>query len=364
MSSWLERLARLYGMHVNDLLGPDLGVWARPVDLVDYDPPPEIFALLAVRTGVGEGQLRAMTLAGWAPWLFDIYPAMQRDAAEVFHTYVRGNSVLLDPRAASRPSALRRSWRGPWLSTDPLNRTCPRCTAETGQRALLWELPLTVGCTEHGCRLESASDALRTAIDPKDHNLEPIPIPEPLATLENYTHQALTTGTVQLPGRPVHAGVWFRLLRSLLDELSLALTTMNQSARRTLEQVWATAGLRARAGISVWRPYEHLPWDTQEKLLMAAAVAVTLVAERQIVARGTFGALLASTPHEPVYDGDDPYGPPTVSTAFARPACGFAVAMEEWLRTARMQPGPAGQMLQCSPGTAPPRKRSSASANT
>ncbi|WP_280489660.1 hypothetical protein [Nocardia carnea] len=71
-----------------------------------------------------------------------------------------------------------------------------------------------------------------------------------------------------------------------------------------------------------------------------------LVAERQIVARGTFGALLTSTPHEPVYDGDAPYRPPTISTEFAQTARDFAATMEEWLRAARAQPGPAGQMLQ------------------
>lgn len=53
---------------------------------------------------------------------------------------------------------------------------------------------------------------------------------EPLATLDRYTAQALTTGQVTLPGRTVHAGAWFRLLRSLLDEVSLALTGRSATA--------------------------------------------------------------------------------------------------------------------------------------
>ena len=40
----------------------------------------------------------------------------------------------------------------------------------------------------------------------------------------------------------MHAGVWFRLLRSLLDEVSLALTTRSASARTTLERIWQATG--------------------------------------------------------------------------------------------------------------------------
>ncbi|MFL6115733.1 MAG: hypothetical protein ACJ786_30955 [Catenulispora sp.] len=58
---------------------------------------------------------------------------------------------------------------------------------------------------------------------------------EPLGTLDRYTHDALTTGRVELPGRSVHAGVWFRLLRSLLDELSLATTTLRAHGRTTID---------------------------------------------------------------------------------------------------------------------------------
>ena len=235
LSSWLVRLARPYGMHVNDLLGPELGVLGHAPDLVDYDPPPEIFTALAERTGVDPAQLRAMTIPGWVPWLFDVYPVARREAAEVFASYVRQDSVLIEPRAATRPKVMRSPWRGPWLPAHPLHRTCPVCAAEPGpRRALFWELPLTVGCTEHRCRLESPAGqinlyaALKREL--KHEEPQPVPIPEPLATLENYTHQALTAGRVTLPGRTVHAGVWFRLLRSLLDELSLAVSTVNLSA--------------------------------------------------------------------------------------------------------------------------------------
>ncbi|MGW4116631.1 hypothetical protein ACWEFJ_37635 [Actinosynnema sp. NPDC004786] len=61
---------------------------------------------------------------------------------------------------------------------------------------------------EHGCRLENARNVHMAAVlngRPPD----PTPVDEPLATLDRYTHAALTTGRVELPGRSVHAGVWF-----------------------------------------------------------------------------------------------------------------------------------------------------------
>jgi hypothetical protein len=38
--------------------------------------------------------------------------------------------------------------------------------------------------------------------------------------MDRRTGEALTTGIVTLPRRPVHAGLWFRLLRTLLDEVN------------------------------------------------------------------------------------------------------------------------------------------------
>jgi len=70
LSSWLERLARLYNLSVKDLLTHNLGLFdlTVPADL-DHDPPAMMLTALAERTGVEPAQLKAMTLAGWVPWL-------------------------------------------------------------------------------------------------------------------------------------------------------------------------------------------------------------------------------------------------------------------------------------------------------
>jgi hypothetical protein len=260
LSSWLERLARLYEMSVKDLLTRNLGL----VDLdvradLDYDPPMAILTALAERAGVELAQLRAMMLAGWQPWLFDKLTVPIKDTQPMFDAYVRGNSVLLAPGEAGTNQVNRwKRWPGPWVGSWPLHRACPVCAADPGRgRTLLWRLPLMTGCVEHGCRLEDAT-TVELQVTLGGEGPDPVPLEEPLATVDRYTYEGLTTGRVTLPGRNVHAGVWFRLLRCLLDEVSLSLSGRTSHGRATLEQVWQAAGLEERAGLTTWRPYEHL----------------------------------------------------------------------------------------------------------
>jgi TniQ len=305
LSSWLERTARLYDLTVKDLLTCNLGQPGVTVpEFIDEDPPAEMLAALAERTGTDLAQLRAMTLAGWVPWLLDTH-TRPREAQEMFDTYVRQDSVLLAPGEAGRDQVQvsgRRSWSGPWQAAYPVARLCPACAAEPDpRRALVWQLPLTVSCLDHGCRLQAARE-----IAPGGGALKPVPAGEPLATLDRYTHEALITGQVTLPGRSVHAGVWFRLLRSLLDEVSLAFTTRSAHGRATLERVWQETGRPGPGGLAVWQPYEQMHWPTQEAMLHGAATALQLAVGGQITARGTLGSAVQPSPHRHVYDGDQP----------------------------------------------------------
>ena len=250
LSSWLGRLATLYGLSVKDLLTHNLDLLNVPWD-VDGDPPTGMLTALAERTGVGLAKLRTMTLAGWVPWLSDMWSVRPEDEQRLFDTYVRANSVLLAPGEAGQHLVDRwKSWAGPWLPIPKgwLRRVCPVCAADPDRgTALVWKLPLMVGCVEHGCWLENVQDVeLSLALDGQP--LAARPVDEPLATLDRYTHMALTTGRVELPGRSVHAGVWFRLLRSLLDE-----ATGRDTARQLLSLL--TFGCRTLARFDEQRAY-------------------------------------------------------------------------------------------------------------
>ncbi|MEV4604952.1 TniQ family protein [Amycolatopsis sp. NPDC049253] len=94
-----------------------------------------------------------------------------------------------------------------WMPTSVVVRVCPRCASDPDRgQALVWSLPLMIGCVEHGCRLENRTDVLVT-------------------------------------------------------------TTLNVHGRTTLELVWRTTGGEQRAGLATWRPFEQMDWPTRETML-------------------------------------------------------------------------------------------------
>lgn len=343
LSSWLKRTAGLYGLSAGDLLRHNLDAASALLDdpspdEVDWDPPSAVLAALGERTGVPPGEMRLMTMAGWVPWLtdtLDVGGARQ----VVFDTYVRQDSVLLAPGEAGRNQTGRGcSWKGPWQPARLLRRACPLCAADPQRgTGLMWQLPIMTGCGEHACRLEPEPDVMVAALGLAP--LRPRPVDPMVAELDRRTHEGLTTGAVTLPGRTVYVGVWFRLLRTLLDELSMAPSQVGVRSRATLEHVWQATGRPVRAGLRVWRPYEQLDWPLQEAMLHAAAVTLHLVANRRVTPRGTLGSALAEPPHERVYDGDDPRRRPMATLD-------LATAIDAWLDTARTDPETARGLLR------------------
>lgn len=317
LSSWLTRLARLYDLSVPELLrhNPGAAVDVRtPRDLarlnLDLDPPGWVLSALQERTGVDQQDLRRMTIAGWVPWLLDDIQPEQ--GTEAFTTYVRQDSVMLPPRRS--PIGQAANWR-PWLpapGTELLNRACRRCVADP-QRGLtlMAKIPLMLTCPEHGCRLEDVRG------HPVDYPLWPdllwpdAPVParpvnDAVLAMDRLTHEGLSTGTVNLPRRPVHVGVWLRLLRTLLDEVATGSTRLATSKADELRWIWREAGHHFRDGLGVWKVYEMLGWARQQAMLEAAATALRLITEGQIQAGGTLGHLLTPRPDVPVFHGEPP----------------------------------------------------------
>jgi len=239
-----------------------------------------------------------MTMAEWVPWLMDTLDP--GDGQAMFGTYVRQHSVLLRPGEAGRNHVPR--WL-PWVPAQPAPRACPVCTADPRRgTVLMWRLPLMTSCAEHGCLLEPETDvrfAVLSGGEPR-----PVPARPTIAAMDKHTFDALTAGRVSLPGGSVHAGVWFRLLRTLLDEVSTAPSALSASSRATLGLIWSRAGMPVRGGLAVWRPYERLAWPVQQAMASAAATALHLAGTGEITARGTLGRYLAREPHRHVYEGD------------------------------------------------------------
>jgi hypothetical protein len=368
LSSWLARIADQYSMLPEELITHNLGIPGMPMppDL-DRDPPAALLEALAARTGTGLARLSRMTLAGWVPWLTDTLTVTAENDhdQELFDTYVRQQSVLLEPGEAGHSMVFchprvfgmqRRVWPGPWQPVKPLDLACPRCAMRNQGTALAWRLPLMLSCPPHRCYLADGLDVrLATGRRPFPWRVAPVEV----AVMDGYTYQALASGQVALPGRTVHAAVWFRLLRCLLDELSLAISTRSSAARTTLTQVWRACGGPPGAGLTVWRPYEYLPRDKQAALLRAAAVALQMTSTRMITARGTLASVIQPETDAAVYDGDPPRPHPPRGSQEREPSPVYdgarpephpvraaMAALEESLRLARSDPDQARQALR------------------
>ncbi|WP_427136704.1 TniQ family protein [Pseudarthrobacter sp. S9] len=352
LSSWLNRLACTYRMDTSALLEHGLGQGRIQDRHLDENPPATLLTELARCSGVGRDRLGAMSLAGWIPWLFD---SLEPDP-EAYKTYVHQFSMLLPPGRRTIYSPPR--WL-PWIPEHGPRKACPDCLQSPEPAALLlfWQLPLMLSCPRHGRRIETYEGL------PPDYLRWTSAISDPPATrdavtlMDRRTWQALTTGSVDLPRRRVHAGIWFRLLRTLLDELS---TAQGRYGRQLAEvrHVWEYCGHPFRAGMHAWRPFENLQWEKQKQLLEAAAATMKLIEAGTLSAFGTSVDLLLPEPASRIDDGTPPTRPSATAakrTATAshrtEPAPGdvweqaFA-AMEEIVASAREDPAAAQQFYR------------------
>ena len=349
LTSWLDSLAALYGMPASHLLRHHLGDASALLDRpeagdLDFDPPPEILEALAGRTGIDLDVVRMTTIAGWVPWLADTLDPY--DGQEAFDSYVRQDSVLLAPGEAGRSTVPH--WV-PWIRSHEKEwrtevRACPaRMASGTPGAGLLAALPIMTTCGEHGCRL-APEISVRLAVIDRDP-LPAAPVPGPVAAMDRLTWEGLATGLVTLPRRAVHVGVWLRMLRTLLDEVSLPGSRVRRRSAAALSQVWDATGSPSQAGLTTWRPYEALSPARQEAMMEAAAFALDLVQGGAITARGTVGRLLTPEPPQDVFVGDPP-DPDREARVILRPSWEKAQEdAEAWFQAAGADPAVARQIL-------------------
>ncbi len=152
-----------------------------------------------------------------------------------------------------------------------------------------------LSCPLHGCWLESYWGVPGRFLGWENADAEPRTASDAIAAMDQRTWQALTTGHVELPRRRIHAGLWFRLLRTLLDELNTPLSTCGTYAGY-LRQIWECCGHPLRAGQSLWRPYETLNPAVRLQMLEAAATAISLIEVRDISPPGEHAKLFWSEP--------------------------------------------------------------------
>lgn len=355
LSSWLHRLAACYQMNVTDLithgLGQDHHRTTTGYDQLDLDPPSALVTSLAERTGVNPDRIQEMTLAGWRPWVYDDIDPSQAG----FEVYAHQFSVLRKPdRQPQRPKV---PWRA-WLVDRPVRRACPQCMEKPEHALLLmWQLPLMLSCPEHRCLLQPFRGDPSYRHWPTEGRESGVPSAAVIA-MDSRTHQALRTGQVDLPRRRVHAAVWFRLLRTLINELSTPATYWGARSRN-LRLAWTTSGYSLRAGQSRWRPYEDLRWPVQAQFLQTAAAAMNLLKEGDLSGQGHQASLFTPEADVPVASR----APTPTPTPKRRPEFDHAAAwattwalLDEAIQDARDDPAAAQDLYNfCVYGARTPR---------
>ena len=147
-----------------------------------------------------------------------------------------------------------------------------------------------ITCPLHGCRLQTCMSYSSEYVCWKEEETVDLPVTNAILNMDNRTWQALVKGKVDLPRRSIHAGIWFRLLRSLLNELSLPLSRYPAHAHN-IKEVWNTCGHPVRASLNIWKSYEYLPLRIQVKLLEAAATAISMIEEKSLNISGEYSKL-------------------------------------------------------------------------
>ena len=296
MSSWLHRVADCYQMDMRELLQHDLG--HGQIDHLDTTPPQPLLIALAHRSGIELDHLRCMSFSGWTPWLLD---SLDNSIPSALETYVFQLSVLL-PKGRRKARSIM-NWRA-WLPMQPLRRACPRCIRDSAEHALplVWQLPLLLSCPTHGCWLEPYWGGTGTFTGWDDASCEQRQASAPISAMDRRTWQALTKGYVELPRRRVHAGLWFRLLRTLLDELNTPISLCG-SYGEAIRYVWERCGHPLRAGQSQWQAFENLADSVQLQMLAAAATAMELIESQIVNATGEFAGLFVQEPQREFTNG-------------------------------------------------------------
>jgi hypothetical protein len=276
-------------MDMLELLEHDLG--HRQIDDLDIAPPSLLLTALSQRSGIELDRLRCMSFAGWVPWLLD---SLDDRLPAALETYAFQLSILLPKR--NRKTRSVSSWRA-WLPSQPIRRACPICLNDLENQAVLlaWKLPLMLSCPVHGCWLESYWGVPERFLGWESGDAAPRTANDAIAAMDRRTWQALTQGYVELPRRRIHVGLWFRLLRTLLDELNTPLSHCGVCAG-SVRYVWERCGHPLRAGQSLWRPYEILDPAVQLQMLEAAATAIDLIESKVLSPRGEQAALFLLEP--------------------------------------------------------------------
>jgi len=287
LSSWVRRLGAIYRLDPHRFIQTALGLPAPAghLGVLDDQPPDGLLCILSERTGVPHERVRAMTLAAYGALLMGVdATAPARNGAALFADYICQFGSLA-PTAARRMApvpGLGSSWR-PWICADLLDdrpRSCRRCLASdrVPYTRIHWRAAWMASCPIHGEMLEPLYQWMEDPACSYEWAPARRATPEMIA-LDRMTLDAVTTGTVALPsGDRVHAGVWLRGLRTLVDEMFRSSGLLRRGAYASVTRIWRACGREFHEGLGRTRIFEQMSPEGRELALTVTSRAVQALA--------------------------------------------------------------------------------------
>ena len=319
LSSWVRRLGAAYGLEPHCFIEAALGL-PSPADhlgVLDDQPPEDFLGILSERTGVPRERVRAMTLAGYGALLMGVEAtARDHNGAALFTDYVCqfGSLAPTAPRRTTPITGLGANWR-PWICADLLNdhpRSCRRCLASdrVPYTRIHWRAAWMASCPVHGEMLEPFYQG---AGDPAGSYrwAAARPASPEIVTLDRLTLAAVTTGTVTLPSDDrVHAGVWLRGLRTLVDEMTRPSGMLRRGAYASVARIWRDCELAFHRSLGRLTPFEAMSPNRRELVLMVTSRAARALISGELPAlKENEPALLRPPPIEEPLDLPSPRPP-------------------------------------------------------
>lgn len=275
LTSWLYQIAADYRLTLGELLEHDLGHRPGATGVLDVDPPAELVTTIARRSGLDHDRVRRMSVAGHVPWLLDSLDPQTGG----FDVYVRQLSILVP--ASWRCSGGRRR-PGPAVrprlpqhrpNCGPARAAPPARTAGSDAHARA-----TAPAGPHDAPLPSRT-LLRAPRSPALAHSKP-----PAATgagCDGHSRRLHRSGDERRAGAAasLHGGMWFRLLRTLIDELCAPIDGTGPVVR----EIWARHG--GGPPRIIYRPFETLRRPDQIELLTVAADTIAQLLACEITPR-------------------------------------------------------------------------------
>ncbi len=288
LSSWIARIAHIYHMYFEDFLIEEFGINAGNYRLgcVDFDPPQSLLTKLSENTGFTFDAIMTLTAQVYTPLLVNTFKAGETNS---FDKYV--NKFRIFPGKRKKVFIFDKDWV-PWsnIQSSMFSMCCRLCISEDidPYLRLHWRFSWMVTCPKHKTLLEPAFFHRTTTksmgccyTTMRYAPITSCPI-DALCAMDNITLQAVTKGFVEVPSGTLDGGIWLRILRSLIEELSFPENIIGQENRLLMVPFWEELDIFIHESLEKYELFEKCDHKTQLILMSVASLVIKAIFSRKI----------------------------------------------------------------------------------